>query len=81
MMEFCGEKGWCILGILEGKDRDGGGGGGGGVLLYRRVMMVSSLPYAYGQAGSMILFFFFSVYRQLGINKQAGYISCKRSFY
>lgn len=56
------------LECLEGKDKDGGGGG---MLLCRRVMMVSSLPYAYGQVGSMILFFFFSVYRQLGSNKQA----------
>lgn len=68
------------LECLEGKDKDGGGGGGG-MLLCRRVMMVSSLPYAYGQVGSMIFFSFFFVYRQLGSNKQAGYISCIRSFY
>lgn len=36
------------------------------------------IPMHKGQAGSMILFFFFSVYRQLGSNKQVGTLAvCK----
>lgn len=49
---------YVYLECLEGKDKDGGGGGG--VLLCRRVTMVSSLPYAYGQVGSMIFSSFLS---------------------
>lgn len=61
--------------MLEGKNKDGGAGGGG-VLLCRRVMIVSSLCIKSGWFHD--LFFFFSVYRQLGSNKQASkYISCK----
>lgn len=37
----------------------------------------SIIPMHKGQAGSMILLFFFSVYRQLGSNKQAGTLAVK----
>lgn len=63
-----------VLGMLEGKNKDGGGGGGG-MLLCRRVMMVSSSCIRSGRLHDYS--FFFSVYRQLGSNKQASTLAVK----